>query len=300
MAGLPDFLIIGAARAGTTALHSYLRQSPDIFMPAHKEPNFFAFEDEVLACRGPGAEFINNSVTRMADYRALFADAAPGMRRGEASPLYLYSPKAPARIAHHLPDVRMVAILRNPVDQAFSHFLYATKYRIEPIADFTEALRREEERMAAGWQPLFGYSTFPRYAEQLERYFARFQRGQILIRTYEDYLSDPAGLMADILDHIGADRSFRADMSEKMNAGGRPKNAAFQDFLMKSNPVTRAIGMVVPKAARLRIRDRLAALNMTRDDRMPKAAKALLLERLGPEIERLGPMIGRDLSGWLE
>ncbi len=158
MAGLPDFLIIGAARAGTTALHSYLRQAPDIFMPAHKEPNFFAFEDEALACRGPGAEFINNSVTRMADYRTLFAGAGPGQRLGEASPLYLYSPKAPERIAHHLPEVRMVAILRNPVDQAFSHFLYATKYRIEPIADFTEALRREEERMAAGWQPLFGYS----------------------------------------------------------------------------------------------------------------------------------------------
>jgi hypothetical protein len=297
---LPDFLIIGAARAGTTALHSYLRQSPDIFMPRHKEPNFFAFEDEALNCKGPGAEFINNSVTRLTDYQALFNPAHQHARLGEASPLYLFAPKAPERIAHHVPHVRMVAILRNPVEQAFSHYLYATKYRIEPIADFTEALRREDERMSLGWQPLFGYSRFPRYAEQLERFFARFPHDQILIRTYEDYLSDPVRLIADIMAHVGADATFRPDMREKMNAGGRPKNAVFQDFLMKSNPLTRAIGVVVPKGMRLRIRDRLAALNMRREDSMPKAARTILLDRLGDDIRRLGPMVGRDLSSWLE
>ncbi len=300
MARLPDFLIIGAARAGTTALHSYLRQSPDIFMPRHKEPNFFAFEGEALACKGPGADFINNSVTQLADYTALF-DAAPADAcLGEASPLYLFSPKAPERIAHHVPQVRMVAILRNPVEQAFSHYLYAAKYRIEPITDFTEALHREEERMALGWQPLFGYSRFPRYAEQLDRFFACFPREQLLIRTYEDYLSDPIRLIADILAHIGADATFRPDMSEKMNAGGVPKNAVFQDFLMKSNPLTRAIGLVVPKQARLRIRDRLAAINMRRDDKLPKAARTILLDRLADDIRRLGPMIGRDLGDWLK
>jgi Sulfotransferase family len=300
LARLPDFLIIGAARAGTTALHSYLRQSQDIFMPAHKEPNFFAFEGEALACKGPGADFINNSVTRLAAYCALFDAAPAGVRLGEASPLYLFSPKAPERIAHHVPRVRMVAILRNPVEQAFSHYLYASKYRIEPIPDFTEALRREDERMSLGWQPLFGYSRFPRYAEQLDRFFARFPREQILIRTYEDYQSDPVRLIADILSHIGADATFRPDMSEKMNAGGTPKNAVFQDFLMKSNPLTRAIGLVIPKQTRLRIRDRLAAINMQRDDAMPKAARAILLDRLGDDIRRLGPMIGRDLSDWLK
>ncbi|MFN0114160.1 MAG: sulfotransferase family protein [Paracoccaceae bacterium] len=296
---MPDFLVIGAARAGTTAIHSFLRKSPRIFMPAGKEPNFFAFEGEALSVKGPGAEFINNSITTLPAYNGLFAGAASGQLLGEASPLYLYVPKAPERIRHHVPDVRMVAVLRNPVDQAWSHFMYATKFRIETVEDFAKALALEEERLAEGWQPLFGYSRFPRYAEQLERYFRLFPREQILIRTYDDFLADPARLMADILTHIGADASFRPDMEAGINAGGRPKSKVFQDFLMKSNPITRAIGLVVPREVRWRIRDRLARINMKKDEAMPADAKAILLDRLGPEIRRLEPMIGRDLSAWL-
>ena len=183
MTRLPDFLIIGAARAGTTALHSYLRQAPDVFMPDAKEPNFFAYEGQTLAVKGPGAGFINNSLTRLEDYAALFAGAPDGAICGEASPLYLYEPTAPGNIHRHIPDARLVAILRNPVEQAFSHFLYASRLSVETLDSFTDALGREAERRAQGWQPLFGYSAFPRYGEQLARYFALFPREQFLIRS---------------------------------------------------------------------------------------------------------------------
>ena len=299
MSNLPDFLVIGAARAGTTALYSYLSQHPQVFMPKTKEPNFFAFEGETLACEGPGADFINNSVTRIADYHALFAAAPPGTIRGEASPLYLYAPEAPARIRKRLPQARMIAILRNPVEQAFSHFLYATKERIEPEPDFTAALVLEEERLAAGWQPLFGYSRFPRYAEQLGRFFALFPREQFLIRSYEEFQADPATVLSDIFTFIGADPGFAPDMSRKPNAGGVPKNTLFQDFLMKPNPVTKAIGYVVPKERRLRIRDRLAQLNLKRDDTMPDKARAILQQRLEGDIRQLETLLGRAFSAWL-
>ena len=299
MNGMPQFLLIGAARAGTTAIYSYLRQCPDIFMPRLKEPNFFAFEGQTLACRGPGADYINNSVTRLAEYRDLFATSPPGAVLGEASPLYLFADQAAARIRHHAPEARLVVVLRNPVDQAFSHFMYATKQRIEPLTDFVAALAAEDQRMADGWQPLFGYSRFPRYAEQLARYLALFPRDQILIRLYEEFERDPATLMQDILGHIGVTSGFRPDMAVKHNAGGVPKNRIFQDFLMKSNPVTRAIGLVVPQETRLRIRDRLAGFNLKRDETMPPEARAILLNRLGDQIKALQPMIDRDLSAWL-
>lgn len=299
MNGMPDFLVIGAARAGTTAIYSYLRQCPDIFMPRIKEPNFFAFEGQQLSCRGPGADYINNSVTRLADYRGLFATAPVAAILGEASPLYLFAEQAAARIRHHAPDARLVVVLRNPVEQAFSHFMFATKQRIEPLADFVAALHAEDQRIADGWQPLFGYSTFPRYADQMARFLALFPREQILIRLYEEFEGDPATLMQNILAHIGVTSGFRPDMAQKYNAGGVPKNRAFQDFLMKSNPVTRAIGTIIPQQTRLRLRDRLAALNLKRETGMPPEARAILLDRLGDQIKALEPMIGRDLSGWL-
>lgn len=300
MATAPDFIVIGAARAGTTALYSYLRQHPQIFMPDIKEPNFFAFEGETLDCRGPGADFINNSFTELDEYQALFSGSQPGEICGEASPLYLFSPKAPARIKHHVPGAKLIVILRNPVEQAFSHYLYATKQAIETEVDFNKALMLEDERMAAGWQPLFAYSKFPRYGEQLARFFDTFPRGQILIRTYEDFQQNPTDLMRDIFDFVGANPEFEPDMSKKMNAGGVPKNRTLQDFLMKPNPITRAIGKVVPQDIRLSIRDRIAAMNVTNEVAMPVKARVTLADRLRSDIDLLSKLTGRDYSHWLE
>lgn len=299
MKNLPDFLILGAARAGTTALHSYLRQHPRIFMPDLKEPNFFSFQNETLTCRGPGADYINNSVTQLAAYQQLFDPAQPGDIRGEASPLYLFTPPAPANIRRLVPAVKMIVILRNPIDQAYSHFLYATKQAIETETDFTTALGLEDERMAAGWQPLFAYSRFPRYGEQLSRYFDRFDRDQFFIRTYEDFQQHPQELMRDLFKFIGADPDFTPDMSRKMNASGVPKNRALQDFLMKSNPITRAIGLVMPQPVRLAIRDRIAAANMQTEQSMPKAARQILKDRLGGDIQALSNLLDRDFSHWM-
>jgi hypothetical protein len=296
----PDFIVIGAARAGTTALHSYLRQHPALFLPSVKEPNYFAYAGQTLDCKGPGADFINNSVTTPETYTALFAPAAAGTRKGEASPLYLYEPAAPDNIRRLAPAARMIAILRNPIDQAFSHFMYATKLRIETEESFETALMREDERRADGWQPLFGYSRFPRYGAQLARYLSRFPRDQILIRRYEEFQSDPTGVMADIFRHIGVDAAFKPDMSQKLNAGGRPKSRIFQDFLMKPNPITGAIGLVVPKQARLRIRDRLAGINMTREDAVPPRARKILIDRLSDDVHALGTLLGQDFTDWLK
>lgn len=294
----PDFLVIGAARAGTTALHAYLRQHPGIFMPRHKEPNFFAFEGEALDCQGPGADYINNSITDLATYCDLFAPAPDGAKLGEASPLYLFSPKAPVRIKHHAPKARMIVILRNPIEQAYSHFLYATKQCIEEEPDFTRALGLETERLAQGWQPLFGYSSFPRYGEQMARYLDLFPREQFLIRTYEEYAGAPDALLRDIFEFVGVDQSFSPDMSERKNAGGVPKNQAFQDFLMKPNPVTRAVGMVVPQSTRLRIRDWLARFNLDQGEDLAIEARNILHQRLDDDISRLESLIDRDLSDW--
>ncbi|MGR3762443.1 sulfotransferase (plasmid) [Roseobacteraceae bacterium NS-SX3] len=295
---MPDFLIIGAARAGTTALFRALRQHPAVFMPEAKEPNFFCFEGEELAYRGPGADYVNNSVTRLEDYQALFDPAPEGALCGEASPLYLFSPKAPERIHHHIPQVKMVAILRNPAEQALSHYLYAVKQRIEPLEDFTDALAAEEARLAQGWQPLFGYSRFPSYAEQLERYFALFGRGQILVRTYEEFRAAPAELLAEICAFIGAAPGDLPELPRQHNAGGVPKSKLFQDFLMKPNPVTGAIARVLPQDLRWRIRDRLSQMNLKRQAGMPARARALLRARQQPGIERLEQILDRDLSAW--
>ena len=297
MNSAPSFIVIGAARSGTTALYQYLRRHPDIFMSRIKEPNYFAFEGCPLDFKGPGAEFVNNSTASWGEYCALFADAPSGATTGEASPLYLYAPQAPACIKRRLPQVKLIAILRNPIEQAYSHYLYARAQMIEPLASFEHALAAQPERREQGWQPLFQYSEFPRYAEQLERYFEHFDRERMKIFLYEDYLDDPQRVLGEIFAFVGADRAFSPDIARHTNMGGNPKNAFIQWLVMRPNPISRVIAPLVPYEVRQRIRDMISRKNIDRDE-MPSAAREHLRTTLRDDIVKLQGLISRDLSHW--
>lgn len=298
MTRLPDFMIIGAARSGTTAVYSFLRQHPGVFMSRVKEPNYFAFEPGALSFAGPGAEFVNNSVTSFEAYGELFADAPAGARVGEASPLYLYSEHAPRRISDRLPDARLIAILRNPVEQAHSHFLYARKEMIEPLADFGAALDAQEERRAARWQPLFQYSAFPRYNIQLRRYLECFRREQMLLFLYEDLERDPSGLMRQIFRFIGVDDRFVPDVRARPNAGGDPRSRLLQSVVMRPNVASQLAGALLPPDTRRWLRDLISSRNTAKVE-LPRAAGERLRATMRDDIIDLQTLIQRDLSAWL-
>lgn len=296
---MPSFLVIGAARSGTTALYSHLRRHPQVFMSPVKETNFFAFESETLDYQGPGNDYVNNSITDLAAYRALFADA-PGdaLAVGEASPLYLYVEKTASRIRHHIPEARLIAVLRNPVEQAFSHFLYAKRQTIEPLDDFDEALRAEPERARARWQPLFQYSRFPMYHQQLRRFYDQFPAEQIRVYLYEDFSGDPESVLVDVHDFIGVDPGFVPDLDYRTNAGGVPRSALLQNLVMQPHLLNRLIGRLVPEELKRRIRDAVSDRNLARPQ-ISAEARAYLLGVLRPDILKLQDLIGRDLSAWL-
>ncbi len=299
MGAMPTFLVIGASRSGTTALHNYLRQHPDVFMPPEKEPNFFLADGQVLDFKGPAAEWVNNSMRSLEEYQGLFEAGARSLARGEASPLYLYFENAPLRIKHHVPDTRMIAVLRDPAEQAYSHFMYAKRNMLEPLDDFTEALAKEDDRIANGWQPMFRYSSFPRYGEQLARYYAQFDRSQIQLFLYEEFDTRPLPVLAEMFAFIGVDESFVPDVSYRPNASGRPKNKLLQDAVMKPHLATRIAGAMLPRGLRQRVKDIISGSNVEREV-LPADAKAILRARQSEDTLRLQDLIGRDLSAWLK
>ncbi len=203
---LPNFLILGAAKAGTTALHHYLKQHPAIGMSHTKESNYLALKGEDLDFRGPGdADMVHRfSVTTEAAYLERFAHCGQKTAIGEASPLYLYSPKAPLHIKQLLPDAKLIAILRNPVDRAYSAFLHLVRDHRETTTDFLEGLRQEPARIAARWEHLWHYVAMGRYADQLARYDALFPREQITVYLYRDFRSDPTAVMRELVSPPGS------------------------------------------------------------------------------------------------
>ncbi|MBA2713836.1 MAG: sulfotransferase, partial [Rubrobacteraceae bacterium] len=232
---MPNFLIIGAMKAGTTALYSYLEQHPEVYMSPVKEPNFFCFEGETLDFRAPqDQEGINRtSVTHIDDYRALFRGVRGEAAVGEASHWYLYHPKAPERIRRHVPDARLIAVLRDPVERAYSQFLHFVRDGQEPLTVFAQALGEEERRMRDHWA--FGrYASRGFYYSQLRRYYDLFDRSRIKVYLYEDLKADAPALLQDTFRFLEVDPTFVPELSVQPNVSGIPRNRVLHEVLTGS------------------------------------------------------------------
>ena len=212
---MPNFLVIGPNKSGTTSLYHYLNQHPQIYMSAKKEPRFFALGGEEVDVSQFDQEslerykrLMHSAITNIEDYCALFDGVTNEKAIGEASPLYLYSKRAPARIHHYIPRAKLIAILRNPVDRAFSHYLMNVRNGSESIGSFRQAIEEEDISVDNDW----GARTYIRrgfYYSQLMGYFELFDRGQLSIYLYDDWNTNNIEILQDIFRFLNVDDTFR-------------------------------------------------------------------------------------------
>jgi hypothetical protein len=280
---LPHFLIIGAHKAGTTSLHHYFEQHPQVFMTAVKEPNFFSFDASNPAHVGEAASQFR--VRSVEEYEALFAAADPAAVRGEASPSYLTSYLAPQRIRQVLPDCRLIVSIRNPVDRTYSAYQMGVRAgritkRVEDLDPSTDALFRPGL-----------------YAGALRTYFDLFGRQAVKVVLFDDLNARPSALMSELFRFVGVDPGFQVDTSYRFNPGGLPARPGLHRFL---NSLKRIPGLqrYAPKRWR-------SALRKVRDGNLQKAdpLDAQVRERwedyFRDDIRRTEQLLGIDLSRWL-
>jgi len=292
---LPTFLIIGAARSGSTTLHDCLRQHPQVYVSPIKEPHFFSYEGDPLPCAGPGGE-PRDWVTDIDGYRNLFAGAGPALAAGEASVSYLYRPATAERISRHLPRVRLVAILRNPVERAYSAYSYLRERGSETHTDFAAALAAEDGRVRDGWPHIWHYKRMGFYGEQLARYYARFDPEQVHVLTLDDFVEDPAREMAAVYAHVGVDPSFVPSTAIRHNVTGEPRWPVLRPLLTPNRATRRLRPLVARTLGPLVGRVKQRAL--VKPGVPPDAAHALA-EDYRADIERLSELLGRDLTDWI-
>jgi hypothetical protein len=304
---LPTFLVVGAPRCGTTSLHHYLQQHPQICMSTIKEPNFFLFgaSGESFIAE-PG--IVRKSVRTLAEYTQLLRRTAQHQAVGEISPLYLSVRQTAAQILATCGLIQIVCLLRSPAERAWSHFLHAFPEHSgdEATAAFAEMVRAEMARGPDADEP---YRTrthlvrVGRYAKQIQRYRDVFGDEAVLVALTEDLESDTSGTLARICAHIGvdADHEFEAD---------RRYNLSVSRATGVASGARRAVRKVQPTVKALlppSLAGRLGRLRMAVDDRpmtgpapLDPALRAEINEWCRDDIERLSTMIGRDLSGWSE
>ncbi len=294
---MPNFLIIGAAKAGTSSLHYYLSQHPDVFMSAVKEPRFFALEGEVLDFRNPDQSINHDSITALGHYQSLFTAVMHESAIGEASPLYLYSRKACDRIYRYIPQTKLIVVLRNPVDRAFSCYTHLLREGYETLT-FEEGLKAEEARIVNNWAHLWHYKRGGLYYQQLKPYFDTFGRDKLAVYLYEDFKSDSVSLVKDIFSYLEVDNSFVPDMS-KRNVSGIPKSMVLQKFLKRKNLVRSSIKTIFPNRLKARVAKSIREWNVGDKPALSLETSNKLAQYFREENSKLQKLIQRDLSSWL-
>src|SRR5215210_1482405 len=289
---MPNFLIIGAMKSGTTALYYYLEQHPEIYMSPVKEPTFFSSQEQENAA---------DAVTNIGTYQHLFRGGSDKKAIGEASHSYLYDPGAAAEIRRYVPEAKLIAILRNPIDRAHSHFLHMVRSGTEPLDDFAQALQEEvgihKERT---FQDYIGRGL---YYNQLRRYFGTFPREQVRVYLYEDLSGAPISTVQDAFRFLKVDDSFVPDVSLRRNVSGHPRYKTLDRLLRSQSRIKHAAKIYLP--ARLRWRfskafDDLKTRNLIEPPPVQLEVRRQLIRVYREDILNVQELIHRDLSGWLE
>jgi hypothetical protein len=299
---LPDFLIVGAPKGGTTSLHYYLKQHPSVFMPERKEPWFFSFMDNPPAYVSPST--LPGVVHDPAEYPLLFEGAEDGQMVGEASPSYLYTHDvAIANMRKVYGDdfekLKIVITLRDPAARAWSQYWTFRRVLHEP-ATFSEAVGSEfiRDRMAKDWNIFYDYVGFGNYYNQVKAYLDAFGSDRVKILLFDDLKADAPALCRDLFEFIGVDPVFRTNTDEIYNVSGQPKSELLYRILLAPSILKRLMKPFIPYQLKKKIQFFIAKKTLKRVGMAP-AMRSRLVDGYRDDIGRLSDLIGRDLSEWL-
>ncbi len=299
----PDVLIIGAPKAGTTALHAALARHPQIFASPVKEPKYYMCADAPPpAYAGPGdAHSQQEWVWRRRDYAALFADAPEEALRLESTPFYMYLPNARRRIADELPEARLIAVVRDPIDRAYSNWMHLWVDGLEPCPDFVTAWHAEDERVEKGWAPFWHYRRLGRYGEQLQDLFTLVDRERVLVLRYWQLVSKPTETLNRVCRFLGIaeDRigQVPADNSRPFVGPGLRTTVIGQAIRSGA-----ALGQHLPPTFWRRASKPLVAALQFRGSRhrpaLPPEQRAELLGDVAKDIALLEEVLGESFQDW--
>lgn len=293
----PNFLIIGAQKCGTTSIYHYLNQHPEVFLPSVKEPEYFTFNPEKTVILENIPKLKKICITDFNDYIALFQDATTETAIGEASPTYLYGSTTCKRIKEKFPDIKHIAVLRNPTKRAFSHFQHNTNRGIEPINSFEMAISAESKRINNGWPLHWHYLENGFYHKHLMNYYKTFPKKNIKIIIFEEFISDPQKSLEEICRFLGVHSDFVFDTNLKYAISGKPVLKSLNWLLLKPNFFKRHLRGVLP-------------VGLTRKLKYMYSQKLLIKQKIDPSTERniaklykddinnLSLLLNKDLSIW--
>ncbi|MCF8565915.1 sulfotransferase [Alicyclobacillus tolerans] len=239
----------------------------------------------------------NETIRSKDDYYALFSGAQKQRAVGESSVFYLYYPGTAERIQRELPDVKLLVMLRNPVNRAFSAYMHLIRDNREHLS-FKDSLKQEEKRKESDFEPMWLYRELGLYTEQIERYLQVFDKRQMKFILFEDFTARTQDVLKDVLTFLEVDPDVPIDTSLQHNESGVPKNRWLYDFISKPHGIKELVKPLIPQPVRERIGIRAKSMTL-RKESMPDSLRQELKQYFRPDIQKLEDLIERDMSVWL-
>jgi hypothetical protein len=296
---LPNFLIVGAAKSGTSSLHNYLNQHPEVFMPSYnsegmkvKEPRFLI--KDLVKHR------LHNGVWTWEEYKSLFNDVIDEKAIGESTVLYLYYYKdAIKNIKEKLGnDVKIIIMLRNPADRAYSAFQHVSRGFKEQNS-FEKSLEMEDGRLerVENLTPMVMYKDMGLYHEMVKSYQENFSNVHIVI--YDDFRDDTENEMKKTYQFLGISDNEDIDYVTRHNVGGkRWKNDKMKHLFMKENPIKSVFKRIIPKGIRKGLRNNLVTASTNKVLLMKDQTRIMLNDFFREDVRKLSDLLNRDLTHW--
>ncbi|MDJ0581820.1 sulfotransferase [Crocosphaera sp.] len=292
---LPNFLIFGVQKAGTTSVYNYLNQHPEVYLSPVKETNFLEKDWQELA--NQGHQFNPKNIVTFEQYSKLFEGVTNEIAIGEISPNYLFHHQTSiGQIKRYVPDAKLISILRNPVDRAISDYLM----HVREAKSNTILKEQIQYKADKSFVILKGY-----YYKQVKHYIEEFSHNQVSIFLYDDLRKDSKQFIQEIYKTIGVNPNFEADTSQKSQTAQIPKNEGINKLLVKDNPIrslsATLLKPLLSKEKRQKFRSFLISMNSKSKEEMDSfdEEKQLLLSLYREDILQLQDLIDRDLSAWL-
>ena len=293
---LPNLLIVGAAKCGTTSLHNYLKQHPDIFMSKQKEPHFLINSDI-------GEDRIHKAITVLEDYEDLFKTDSIYKYKGESSVMYLAFPEFSIKnIKKYLdPDVKIIIMLRNPVERAFAGYLHNLRYNPSENLSFEEAFEKSEARyyQERDITPDTRYLHVGNYYSQVESFMSMFN-DNVLVIMYEDYVNDIDLCLANVFDFLDIDK-ISVDTSRRHMVGGWIfKRKFLRNLLIPKNNFKSLIKSFLPnKKIRKAIKQKIMNMSTVENPSISKDMHKKLTEYYRKDIDNLSKLLNKELNCWI-
>lgn len=300
---MPNFLIVGAQKSGTTSLWHYLKQHPDIFMSEIKEPLFLVSPYYLmLNPKDPRFKLLNNSLAKTLDeYFKLFSKVNNEKAIGEASVPYLYHYDiAISHIKRYLTDCKIIIVLRNPIQRAFSAYTFLLR-EMDESTSFESCLALEEERMNDHWSMIHFYKGAGLYYTQVKAYLAHFKEVEIFL--FEELRNNPLETVKELYTFLGVDSQFIPDIQTKHNVSGVPKNMFVHKYITEPNAFKEFLRPVlhrfISEAKRRKLVEWFRGKNLVKPEMSP-VTRQELIKYFHDDILMLQDLIKRDLTHWLQ